>query len=232
MGSYVNAVLPSMNSKLKYDPVKDMTPIGRVITTASVLLVSSQSPIQNINDLVARIRAQPGKISYSSAGNGSASHLAGFLLAHRVGSNMLHVPYKGSPQAIFDMISGQVNITFAVMSGALAQINGGKARPLAVTSLERSKYLPDVPSVAESGFPGYEQLQWYGFFGPANLPPAIVARLHRETMRIVGLPEVVKQFASQGLDVAPSTPGELGELLRAEIPAYIKLVRDAGITPE
>lgn len=232
MGSYVNAVLPSVNVKLRYDPVKDLTPIGRVVTTASVLLVSSQSPIRNVNELVAQIRAQPGKVSYSSAGNGSASHLAGFLLAHRIGSTMLHVPYKGSPQAILDMISGQVNVTFAVMSGALAQINGGKARPLAVTSRDRSKYLPEVPSVAESGFPDYEQLQWYGFFGPAGMPPAVVTRLHREMMRIIQLPDVVKQFAAQGLDVSPSTPAELGELLRAEIPAYIKIVRDAGIEPQ
>lgn len=229
MGSYVNAVLPGLNRNLKYDPVKDLTPIAKVVTTASVLLVSAQSPIRSLNDLVAQVKARPGQLTYSSAGAGSASHLAGFLLAHRIGSTMVHVPYKGSPQAILDMVSGQVDTTFAVMSGALAQIQGGKVRPLAVTSLGRSKYLPDVPSVAESGFPGYEQMQWYGFFGPAGLSPAVVARLNREVVRILQLPDVVKQFTAQGLDVEPSTPAELGELLKAEIPMYTKIVRDAGI---
>ncbi|MGD9942639.1 MAG: Bug family tripartite tricarboxylate transporter substrate binding protein [Burkholderiaceae bacterium] len=231
MGSYVNAVLPSTIRSLSYDPLKDLTPIGRVVTTASVLLVANQSPLRSLDDLVAQVKARPGQVSYSSSGTGSASHLAGNLLANRIGSAMLHVPYKGSPQQISDMIGGQVDVTFAVMSGALAQLNGGKARALGVTSPGRSRYLPEVPAIAESGFPGYEQLQWYALFGPPGMSPAVVERLNREVMRVIQHPDVVKQFTTLGLDVAPSTSAELAELLKSEIASYSKIVRDAGIQP-
>jgi len=145
---------------------------------------------------------------------------------------MLHVPYKGSPQAIMDVVGGQIDLTFAVMSGALPQIQSGKLRALAVTSLERSRLLPDVPTVAESGYPGFQQLQWYGLFGPAGMPTATVERFNREVVRIIKMPDVAKQLAAQGLDVAPSSPTELAELLKFEIAMYAKIVRDAGIKPE
>lgn len=231
MGSYVNAVLPSIMRNLSYDPLKDLAPLGRVVTTASVLLVSNQSPIRTLSDLVTQVKVRPGQVSYSSAGSGSASHLAGHLLAFRIGSPMLHVPYKGSPQAITDVIGGQVDVTFAVMSGALAQLRSSKVRALAVTSPERSHYLPEVPSVAESGFPGFEQLQWYGLFGPAGMPDPIIERLNQEIVRAIQHPDVVKQFTVLGLDAAPGTPAGLAELLRSEISMYSKIVRNAGIEP-
>ncbi|MGE3863431.1 MAG: tripartite tricarboxylate transporter substrate binding protein [Burkholderiaceae bacterium] len=225
------AVVPSIYRTMSYDPIKDLAPIGQVITTASVLLVSSNSSIRTLADLVGQVRAKPGSVTYSSAGAGSASHLAGNLLSHRIGVPMIHVPYKGSPQAISDMLGGQVDATFAVMSGALPQIQSGKARALAVTSLVRSRYLPDVPTVAEGGFPGYKQLQWYGLFGPANLPASLVERLNRELNRVLARPDVIQQLMTQGLDAAPSTPTELGDLLKKEIPMYAKIVKDAGIPP-
>ena len=232
MGSYVNAVSPSMFLKLSYDPVKDLTPIVRVVTTASVLLVNASSPVRSLQDLVALANSKQGQLSYSSAGNGSASHLAGELLASRANVKMLHVPYKGSPQAIMDVVGGQVDLTFAVMSGALPQIQSGKLRALAVTSLERSRLLPDVPTVAESGYPGFQQLQWYGLFGPAGIPSSTVERFNREVIQIIKIPDVAKQLAAQGLDIAPSSPNELAELLKSEIAMYAKIVRDAGIKPE
>jgi tripartite-type tricarboxylate transporter receptor subunit TctC len=232
MGSYVNAVSPSIYRKLGYDPVRDLSPIARTVTTFAVLLVHPTVPARNVKELVALAKAKPAQLTYSSSGVGSASHLAGELLGSRSGTKMVHVPYKGSPQQLADMLGGHIDFTFVVLSVGLPYVNSAKARAIAVTSTERSKLVPDLPTVAESGFPGYQQLQWYGLFGPAGLPAPVVDRLHAETIRALRNPDVIKQLSTQGLEPAPSTPAELANVLKTEIAMYAKIVSDAGIKPE
>jgi tripartite-type tricarboxylate transporter receptor subunit TctC len=232
MGSYVNAVSPSIYRKLGYDPVKDLTPIARTVTTYAILLAHPTVPARNVKELVALAKAKPGQLTYSSSGIGSASHLAGELLGARGGVKIVHVPYKGSPQQLSDMIGGHIDFTFVVLSQGLPYLSSERVRALAVTSAERSRHAPNLPTVAESGFPGYQQLQWYGLFGPAGLPTAMVERLNRETVRALQLPDVAKQLSAQGLEPAPSTPAELAEVLKSDIAMYAKIVRDAGIKPE
>lgn len=231
-GSYVNAVSPSIYRKLGYDPVRDLAPIARTVTTFAILLTHPTVPARNVKELVDLAKARPGQLTYSSSGVGSASHLAGELLAARGGVKMVHVPYKGSPPQLAEMIGGHIDFTFVVLSQGLPYVGSPKARALAVTSSQRSKLAPDLPTVAESGFPGYEQSQWYAFFGPANLPPAVVERLNAETLRALKHPEAAKLLTAQGLEPAPSTPAELAALLRAEIAMYQKIVAGAGIKPE
>lgn len=232
MGSYVNAVSPSIYRKLGYDPVRDLAPIARTVTTYAILLVHPSVPARNVKELVALAKARPGQLAYSSSGIGSASHLAGELLGSRTGTQMVHVPYKGSPQQLTDMLGGHVDFTFVVLSQGLPYVNSARARAIAVTSAERSQYAPQLPTVAESGFPGYQQLQWYGLFGPAGLPAAAIERLNAETVRALKHPDVARQLSAQGLEPAPSTPAELAGVLKADIAVYAKIVSDAGIKPE
>ena len=232
MGSYVNAVSPSIYRKLGYDPVRDLAPIARTVTTYAILFVHPSVPARNVNELVALAKTKPAELTYSSSGIGSASHLAGELLGARAGAKRVHVPYKGSPQQLSDMIGGHIDFTFVVLSQGLPYVNSAKARAIAVTSAERSKHAPDLPTVAESGFPGYQQLQWYGLFGPAGLPAPVVERLNAETVRALKHPDVAKQLSAQGLEPAPGTPAELAAVLKADVAMYAKIVSDAGIKPE
>lgn len=232
MGSYVNAVSPSIYRKLAYDPVRDLAPIARTVTTYAILLAHPSVPARDVKELVALAMTRPGQLTYSSSGIGSASHLAGELLGARGGVKIVHVPYKGSPQQLSDVLGGHIDFTFVVLSQGLPYINSNKARAIAVTSAERSKYAPDLPTVAESGFPGYQQLQWYGLFGPAGLPAAVIERLNAETVRALKHPDVARQLSAQGLEPAPSTPAELAGVLKADIAMYAKIVSDAGIKPE
>jgi tripartite-type tricarboxylate transporter receptor subunit TctC len=232
MGSYVNALSLSLFKKLNYDPVKDLTPIARTVTTYAILLTHPGVQARNVQELVALAKSRPGKLTYSSSGIGSASHLAGELLAARAGLSLVHVPYKGSPPQLADMLAGHIDFTFVVLSQGLPYLTSDKARALAVTSLERSPFAPALPTVAESGFPGYEQTQWYALFGPAGMPEAMVTRLNREVLRVLQMPDVVKQLQAQGLEPAPSSPAELAALMKADIELYAKIVRDAGIKPE
>lgn len=232
MGGYTNAVAPSMYTTLRYDPVKSLSAIARTVTTSSVLVASPSFPAKTVGELVAQARQRSSPITYSSAGIGSASHLAGALLASRAGVEMNHIPYKGSPQQIADVIGGQVDVTFVVLSQGLTHVKSGKVRPIALTSTVRNNRLPDLPTIAESGFPGYEQLQWYALFGPAGMAPATIDLLNRETVKALKSPDAAKQLEAQALDPAPSTPAELSELLKLEISRYAKIVRDAGIKPQ
>lgn len=232
MGSYVNAVSPSIYRKLGYDAMRDLAPIARTVTTFAILLVHPSVPAKNVQQLVALAKARPGQLTYSSSGVGTASHLAGALLGVRSATKLTHVPYKGSPPQLADMLGGRIDFTFVVLSTGLPYVNSPKARAIAVTSEQRSTLAPDIPTVAESGFPGYKQLQWYGLFGPAGLPAPVVERLNAETVKALRHPDVARQLSVHGLEPAPSTPAELAAVLAADTAMYAKIVNDAGIRLE
>jgi tripartite-type tricarboxylate transporter receptor subunit TctC len=226
------AVNPSIYPALRYDPVKSFVPVAYVARVANVLVVSAASPFHSLKDLVTAARAQPGKLSYSSGGNGSAAHITFEALKLKTGIFMVHVPYRGTAPSITDVMSGQVDCTFTGAPAVVAQVKSGHLRALAVSSLQRLPALPEVPTVAESGYPGFEADQWYGLVAPAGTPPTVVDRLNDEVNKALALPEVVKQLAVEGAIPTPGTPQAFGELIRREIPRWAEVVKAGNIKPE
>jgi tripartite-type tricarboxylate transporter receptor subunit TctC len=224
-----HAANPSLFKKLTYDPVKDFTPITRYGTTAFMLMVAPQFPANNLKEFIARVRAQPGKLS---AGYGSSGSQVSLAMLKQLGKlDFVEVPYKGIPQAVTDTMGGSLQFTFVDMANALAQAKGGKLRGLAVTSARRSSLAPDLPAIAEE-LAGYEIIAWFALVGPAKLPEPIVQRLHEVNMKALATPEVKEKFALVGTDVAPLGPAELGKFIQAEVAHWAKLVKLAGIEPE
>ena len=218
--------------KLGFDPVKDLTPIALLVVVPNVVAVAPGVAANNIRDLVAEIKAQPGGFSCGSSGIGSTQHLACEAFAMATGTKIVHIPYKGSAQALTDLVGGQIQLDFDTTSSAMSFIKGGKVKALAVMTPKRAAELPDVPTLAESGLPGVEMSTWYGFFGPANLPREITSRLHAETMKILAMPDVRKRL--EGLAGEPGALGaaEFAAMAKADYERSGKLVRDANIKGE
>jgi tripartite-type tricarboxylate transporter receptor subunit TctC len=218
--------------KLGFDPVKDLTPIALLVVVPNVVAVSPTVTATNVKDLVADLKAKPGQYSCGSSGIGSTQHLACEAFALATGTKIVHIPYKGSSQALTDLVGGQIQFSFDTTSSAMAFIKGGKVKALAVMTPKRSAELPDVPTLAEAGVPGVEMSTWYGFFGPANLPREITARLHAETMKILAMPDVKKRL--EGLAGEPGTLNaeQFAAMAKADYERSGKLVRDAGIKAE
>ena len=189
-------------------------------------------PAKNVKELAALAKARPGQFTYGSAGVGSSGHLAGALFETMTGTKLVHIPYKGMGLAVSDLIGGQVTMTFGTSLSVVPHVRSGKLRALATTGAQRSPALPDLPTVAESGIPGYEASLWYGFVGPARLPPEIVHRLNTEIVAVLGLPDVRERLASQGVDVRSSTPEELGRLLASDLQRWAGVVQRAGVRVE
>ena len=224
------AVNPSLYSKLPYDPVKDFEPVARAVSALNVLVVHPQVPAKSVKELIAYGRANPGKLTYGSSGVGFADHLAGELFSTMAGVKMLHVPYKGGAPAMIDLVGGNIQLIFATMSTALASLKGNRIRALAVTFEKRVGDFPDIPTVAESGVPGFAVDNWYGFQAPRGTPKPVVAKLHAEVNRIMTMADVKERLA--GLGIYPFTlpsPDAYGEYIRAEIRKYAKVVKDAGV---
>ena len=217
---------------LPYDPVKDFAPVSMLGTTPNVLVVHPSVPAKNFKEFIAYARAHPGTIRYGSSGTGGSPHLAMELLKSLTGTDMLHVPYKGSGPVTIDLMSGQIHATSASVSSQLPYIKSGKLRPLAVTSAKRSSQLPDVPTVIESGVSGYEVTIWYGLFVPAGVPQRIIGLLHAELVKVLATPTLQQRMANAGIDASSSTPAELGAFVKAEIAKWTQVVRIAGITPQ
>ncbi len=226
------AVNPSMYPKLPYDPVKSFTPVAWVARVPNVLVVSAASGIRSFKDLLDQARARPGQLSYSSGGNGSAAHIAFESLKLRAGVFMLHIPYRGTAPSITDLIAGQVTATFTGAPAVLPHVASGRLRALAVSSRARLPQLPDVPTVAESGFPGFEADQWYGIVAPAGLPAEQVLRLNTIVNQALALPDVARQLAVEGAVPVPGTPQAFGELIAREIPRWREVVRAGNVRPE
>ena len=223
---------PHQYRNLGYDPARDFAYVACPGSTPFVLDVNAALPVQNVRDLVAYARAHPGKLNFGSAGIGNSAHLAAALFQHTAGVALVHVPYKGNALAMTDLNAGQIQILFDPVQTTLPQLKGGRIRALAVTSKARFPGLPDVPTVAESGYPAYEFSVWYAFIAPAGTPAPVLARLNAEINRIVRDPAMRERFAAQGADLAESTPEDCAAMVRTQLPVWGRLFGDLGIKPE
>jgi tripartite-type tricarboxylate transporter receptor subunit TctC len=224
---------PTMSANAGYDPVKDFAPITLTCKAPMFLEVHPSVAARSVADLVALAKARPGEISNANSGNGSTGHIAGEVFASRAGVKLLNVFYKGSAQAVVDVISGQANLMFDQISSSGPHVKAGKLRALAVTSIKRSPQFPDVPTMDESGYPGYEDVTLNFLLAPAGTPRAVVAKLHAEVLKAYRQPELVARFAERGIDlVASPTPEEFAALVQSEVTRLSKVVREAGIKAE
>ena len=227
------ATVPLIVSSPGYDPLKDFTGITLTCLVPQVLVVNPSLPVSSIRELIALAKSQPGKISYASSGNGSTGHMAAELFNRQAGVTMLHVPYKGNSQALIDVIGGQVAMMFDQVSTSTPQIKAGKVRAIAVTSLKRPPLLPDVPTVDESGVPGYEDITFNGLVAPAGTPREILVRLQQAVAKAVSDAELTKRFIERGVELkASGSPEEFTAHIRAESEKKGRLAREAGIKPE
>jgi tripartite-type tricarboxylate transporter receptor subunit TctC len=222
------AINPTLYSKLPYDPIKDLTPISMVASSPLALVVPANSPYKTVGEDVAPAKAKPGSIKFATSGNGTVAHLAMELFQKEAGVKLTHVPYKGASQGITDVIGGQVEIYVSSIPTLIGHIRNGKLRGLAVTSLKRVDDLPQVPTVAESGYKGFEAVTWFGVLGPANLPKEITLRLSTEINKALHAPDLQKKLGDQGADVVGSTPEQFAKLVRDDMARWGKVVKESG----
>ena len=226
------AINPSLYSKLPFDPVKDFEPVTLAVSSTNVLVVHPSLPVKSVKELIALAKAHPGKLTFGSSGIGGAGHLAGVLFDQLAGTKMVHVPYKGGAPAMIALVGGEVQLVFSTAETAVPQVKAGKIRALAVTIAKRTALLPDLPTIAEAGLPGYEANNWYGVLVPAKTPHAIVERLNREIVKILNSQPVKESLFRQGLDASPSTPQEFGAYIKSEIAKWAKVVKASGAKAE
>jgi tripartite-type tricarboxylate transporter receptor subunit TctC len=223
----------SLYSKLSFDPTKDFEPITQVASIPIVLVVHPSVEANTVQDLIALAKDKPGQLSYGTSGNGSGGHLAGALLSAMAGISMTHIPYNGAAPATTDVLGGHTHISFPGLLPVLPHIKSGKLRALGVATPKRASFARDIPTIAESGLPGYEITSWYGVLAPAATPKPIIARLHREIVRILELPDVRDQlFVKGGLEFIGNSPEEFAAVLRREVPEYARIVKLAGAKAE
>ena len=223
------AINSSIYKSVGYDPLKDFTPITLAVTAPQLVVVHPSVPAKTFREFGAVVKRHSGKITFGSSGPGSISHLSGELYKRMTKTDMLHVPFKASAFITTAVLGGEIDVVFSDMAVVLPHVQAGKLRGLAVTGLKRSPLVPDMPTVAESGLPGFDMTSWWGVLGPAGLPQPIVAQLNSELTRILRTAEVQKSFATLGVDAATSTPEEFGALIRSEVPKYAKLIQEIGI---
>ena len=228
-GSHSTAT--SLYAKLPYDPVKDFAPIVHVANVPNSIVVHPSLAVKSVPELIAYAKARPGELTYGSAGTGATTHLTGELFALLANVKLTHIPYKGSGQAMVDLLGGQIQMMFENLPGAATQIRSGKIRGLAVTSLRRSAAFPDLPAVSET-LPGFEVVAWFALFAPAGTPAAIVARLNAESNRALSLAEVREKIAAAGSDPIGGTSDELARFLASDIAKWTRVTREAGIKPQ
>jgi tripartite-type tricarboxylate transporter receptor subunit TctC len=219
---------PSLYQKLPFDPVRDLAPVTLIVVTPNILAVPASLPITSVAELVAYLRAHPGA-SYGSAGVGTSQHLAGELLRTMAGIDIQHVPYRGIAAVMPDLLGGRLAMAFGNISVVLPLVREGKLRALAVSSLQRSVAVPELPTMIEAGFPNFNSNAWFALMAPAGTPQPIIEKLHRETVRILALPEMRKRFEGLGMEVVGNTPAEFAALIKDETPFWAKVIKDAGI---
>ena len=222
------AIAPWVYTKLPYNPTRDLAPVTLLGTADIIVVVHSSMPIRNTKQLLDYAKANPGKLTFASGGNGSISHLLGEYFKSMAKVDMLHVPYKGDAQMVTDMLGGQVNLAFGTAVAWLPHIKSGKVAGVAVTNPKRSTTLTDLPTLNESGVPGYEAVQWFGIAAPTGTPPEIVQRMYTEIKAILAMPDVHKRFVELGFDVVGNTPAEFGQFLRDENTKWKKIAEIAG----
>ncbi|HET9663075.1 MAG TPA: tripartite tricarboxylate transporter substrate binding protein [Burkholderiales bacterium] len=226
------AINHNVYKNVGYNPLKDFTPITLAVTAPQIVVVHPSVPARTFKEFTALVKRHRGKINYGSSGPGSISHLSAELYKQMTGSDMLHVPFKGSALITTALLSGEVDVVFSDMAVVLPHVQANKLRALAVTGPEPTPLVPGVPTVAASGVPGFAMTSWWGVLGPAGLPQPIVARLNTELVRILKQDDVKKRFATLGVDAANSTPQEFSSLIRTEIDKYAKLLKAVGIQPQ
>jgi tripartite-type tricarboxylate transporter receptor subunit TctC len=223
------AVNNSIYKSTGYDPIKDFTPITLSVTAPQIVVVHPSVPAKTFREFTALVKAHKGKITFGSSGPGSISHLSGELYKRMTKTDMLHVPYKSSAFITTALQGGEIDVVFSDMAVVLPHVQAGRLRALAVTGLKPTPLVPGLPSVAESGVPGFEMTSWWGVLGPAGMPQPVVSRLNTELGRILRLADVQKSFATLGVDAAASSPDEFGALIRAEVAKYARLIQEIGL---
>jgi len=226
------AINPALFPKMPYDTLKDLAPISMVASSQHVLVVNNDVPTQNVKELIALAKKEPGKMTYASAGPGSTFHMAAELFKAVSGTNIVHIPYRGGGPALIDVMSGQVQLCFPVLSAAQGQIQSGKIRALGVTGTKRSPLMPDVPTIAEAGLPGYAFDTWFIVFAPADTPKSAIDTLNAALNKVLTDKAQVERMNSQGFEATPSTPAQARARLETELPQWDKLVKDRGIKIE
>ena len=227
-----HAVNPSLLPKLPYDPDKAFAPVSLLALFPNVLVVHPAYPVNSVKQLIEKAKAEPGKIAFASSGNGSAQHLAGELFRQRAGIDIVHVPYKGGGPALIDVMAGQVPMYFGNMASALPHVKNGKLKALAVTGAKRSSAAPELPTIAESGLPGYQVYEWNAIFAPAGTPPAIVNRVQSEIAKAVKVPDVRDRMLALGGEIVASSPADLGAWVREQTASWARVVKAGNIKPE
>jgi len=220
-------ILPHLR-KVPYDTLKDFTPVSLISVGPFVLIIHPSVPAKSVKELIALAKAQPGKLNYASAGNGVANHLAMELFKQMAGVDITHVPYKGAPQAVTDVLAGHMNMMFNSIAPIVAQIRAGRVRVLGVASAKRSPQLPEVPTISEAGVPGFEAENWFGMFAPAKTPQRIIAHLNEAVVKILRSPEIQSQFAALGADAVGNSPEEFAAFVRRDMERYARVVRISG----
>jgi len=226
-----HAINATLYPRLPYDPVRDFTPITLAAYMPFAVLVHPSVPAKNVKELIALARARPGQINYASAGNGGPTHLIPeyFKTAARV--NIVHVSYKGNAAALTDLVAGEVQMMFSNFLTSLPFVHSGRLRVIAVSSARRWPRMPDLPTISESGLPGFHATAWYGVLAPANLPAGVLRKLNADASSVLAAPDMRERFVPQGIDLTSSTPGEFADLIRSEIPKWRDIVKAAGATP-
>ncbi len=227
--SPTHAIAPSLNPALPYDPLRDFDAVILVAVVPNVLVVNPALPVNSVKELMAYAKSQPGKLNFASAGNGTSQHLSGELFKVMTGVDMVHVPYKGTAPALNDLLAGQVQLSFDNIPALLPHIQSGKLRALAVTPALRSVALPDLPTVAEAGVPGYDASVWFGVFVPAGTPRPVIQRLYTDITKALAAPDLKARMAAMGAEVSGMGPDEFREFWRKEIPKWAGVVKAAGI---
>lgn len=233
LGYISNVVIdPSLYRRLPYDPIKNLAPVTQLASTPNVLVVHPSVPARTFKELLAYAKTHPGKISFGSSSIGSVGHLTGELLNRRAGIEMMHVPYKGGGQAVIDLLGGQIQMMFSGFSSTLQHIKAGKLQPLAVTGAKRSPVLPDIPTIAESGFPGFAATAWHGVFVPAGTPKAVVDKLHGAIVRALADPDAKEKLTALGFEIVGSSPAEFSAFISAELRQWGPVVKASGATAD
>jgi len=224
------AITPGLYPKLPYDPIRSFTPIAWVARVPNVLVVHPALPVKDLAGFIAYAKAHPGKINYSSGGNGSAAHMTMAYLAQQTGLDMQHVPYKGTAPAVNDLVAGQVQALFTGIPAVLAQLRAGQIKAIAVSSPQRVAVLPDVPTVAEAGVRGFEADQWYGVVGPAGMPADVVARINAQINESLKSPAILERLQNEGAQPMPTTPAAFGQLIAKDLARWGKVIKDNHMT--
>ena len=227
-----HAINQSLYKKMPFDPVKDFAPLSRVATVPNLLVAHPSQPFKTVKEMIAYAKANPGKITFGSPGSGASPHVSGELFKSMTGTDLLHIPYKGSAPAMTDLLGGQTSVMFDNMPSAIQHVRSGKLRPIAVTTAKRSPELPDVPTIAEAGVPGYEATSWFGMFAPAGTPKPVLDKLHAALIKVLNQADVKKKIAEQGGDVVAETPEQFAAFIQAESVKWGKVVKESGATAD